>query len=134
LRSERDGILNAEFCPPGGTAEKDSVLEKWRSYIGGFEQIEELSLHLHRIQRKRQVREIVLGDSYGSQNSLRQHFGLNEEKVIEKLVVRWPKSGILQSFADVPANQIVQITEGYKDLVTKSYTVVPHGFDAEIPV
>jgi enediyne biosynthesis protein E4 len=80
---------------------------------------------------KPQYREIVLGDGYGSQNTLRQHFGLALCDVVEKLIVRWPTSGIVQSFEDIAANQIVEITEGDDRLVTKSYPAVADGAYAE---
>ena len=70
---------------------------------------------------KRQIREVVLGDGYASQNSLRQHFGLGDAGVVDELTVRWPRSGIVQRFHDVAANRIVQITEGKPDLVEKRY-------------
>lgn len=70
---------------------------------------------------KPQMREVVLGDGYGSQNSLRQHFGLGESSVIDELTVRWPRSGILQTFRNVAANRIVQITEGEPRIVEKHY-------------
>ena len=68
-----------------------------------------------------QAREVVLGDSYGSQSSLRQHFGLKDRKSVDKLVVRWPRSGIVQTFENVSANRIIQITEGDNNLVEKHY-------------
>jgi ASPIC and UnbV/FG-GAP-like repeat len=81
-----------------------------------------------------QAREVVLGDGYGSQNSLRQHFGLDQHRVAGKLVVRWPTSGIVQVFENVAANQIVEITEGSSDLVTKHYSAIPEGAYASSPV
>jgi len=77
-----------------------------------------------------QFREIVLGDGYGSQNSLRQHFGLDQCHIIEKLIVRWPTSGIVQTFEDIPVNQIVEVTEGENRLVTKYYSAIPDGMYA----
>jgi hypothetical protein len=41
-----------------------------------------------RIASKLQMREVELGDGYGSQNTLRQHFGLGDVKVIDEMVVR----------------------------------------------
>jgi hypothetical protein len=76
---------------------------------------------------KRQSREIVLGDGYGSQNSLRQHFGLDHHQVVDKLVVSWPTSGTVQVFEQVPANEIVEVTEGNDRLVTKTYPIIPDG-------
>src|SRR6266850_2535709 len=63
-------------------------------------------------QGKHQMREVVLGDGYGSQNSLRQYFGLGANMKVDTLTVRWPRSGTIQTFPNVAANQIVRITEG----------------------
>jgi hypothetical protein len=70
---------------------------------------------------KKQIREVVLGDGYASQNSLRQHFGLGDNAVVDELTVRWPRSGIVQTFHNVAANRIVEITEGRQTLVEKHY-------------
>jgi hypothetical protein len=70
---------------------------------------------------KRQTREVVLGDGYASQNSLRQHFGLGDDLAVDELTVRWPRSGIVQTFHDVAANRIVEVTEGRPTLVEKHY-------------
>jgi hypothetical protein len=65
-----------------------------------------------KIGATRQMREVVLGDGYGSQSSLRQYFGLNDTATVDELVVRWPKSGTTQTFTNVAANRIIRITEG----------------------
>ena len=70
---------------------------------------------------KPQMREIVLGDGYGSQNSLRQYFGLNDAAAVDEMTVRWPRSGLTQKFQNVAANRIVQVTEGSDALVEKKY-------------
>jgi enediyne biosynthesis protein E4 len=70
---------------------------------------------------KQQLREVVLGDGYGSQNSLRQHFGLDQQTAVDQLVVRWPRSGLVQTFRNVAANRIVEVTEGNDVLVEKHY-------------
>jgi hypothetical protein len=64
-----------------------------------------------RIGAMRQMREVTLGDGYGSQNSLRQYFGLGDAAVVDELVVRWPTSGVTQTFTHVAADRIVQVTE-----------------------
>jgi len=81
---------------------------------------------------KQQWREVVLGDGYASQNSLRQHFGLDRLAVVDKLVVRWPSSGIVQVFEDVRTNQIIQVTEGDARFVTKTYSSVADGTYAAV--
>ena len=45
-----------------------------------------------RMAGKQQMREVVLGDGYGSQSSLRQYFGLSDQAKVDELTVRWPKS------------------------------------------
>ena len=75
---------------------------------------------------KHQYREVVLGDGYGSQNTLRQHFGLDHSKVVERLIVRWPASGIVQTFEGINVNQIVEVTEGGDHIVSKTYPSVPN--------
>lgn len=58
-----------------------------------------------------QVREIRAGSSYLSQHDLRVHVGLGTATTVERLDVRWP-SGDSQTFNNLPANQIITITEG----------------------
>jgi hypothetical protein len=64
------------------------------------------------VNGKQQMREVVLGDGYGSQNSLRQYFGLADASHVDQITVRWPRSGITQKFENVTANQVVEIREG----------------------
>jgi hypothetical protein len=73
------------------------------------------------VKGKPQMREVVLGDGYGSQNSLRQYFGLSDAASVDEMVVRWPRSGVVQKFQNVAANNIVQVTEGSDALVEKKY-------------
>ena len=74
-----------------------------------------------KVNGRQQMRELVLGDGYGSQNSLRQHFGLGDAASVDELTVKWPRSGIVQTFHNVAANRIVHITEGRDELVDKHY-------------
>ncbi|HSR68355.1 MAG TPA: CRTAC1 family protein [Acidobacteriota bacterium] len=59
-----------------------------------------------------QMREVVLGDGYGSQNPLRQHFGIGSAERIDRLTVLWPASGLRQQFSGLAANQLVHVVEG----------------------
>ncbi|MEX2262160.1 MAG: CRTAC1 family protein [Bryobacteraceae bacterium] len=70
---------------------------------------------------KAQMREVVLGDGYGSQNSLRQHFGLGEAAMIDEMTVRWPRSGITQKFENLAVNRTVEVTEGKDAVLEKAY-------------
>ena len=73
------------------------------------------------VDGRRQMREVALGDGYGSQNSLRLHFGLGTARTVDELTVRWPRSGLVQRFRGVAAGRIVEVTEGRDELVEKHY-------------
>jgi enediyne biosynthesis protein E4 len=73
------------------------------------------------VKGKPQLREVVLGDGYGSQNSLRQYFGVSDAAAVDEMVVKWPRSGVVQKFQNVAANRIVQVTEGSDALVERKY-------------
>jgi hypothetical protein len=60
---------------------------------------------------QRQTRDVVLGDGYGSQNTLRQHFGVGEATRIDELRVRWPRTGAEQVFRNLPVDRLITITE-----------------------
>ncbi len=89
----------------GTASNRDAVGARLTLYAGGGQQ----------------SREVVLGDGYGSQNSLRMHFGLNQSDTVDKLVVRWPASGTTQTFTNFKANRILQITEGESAFIEKHY-------------
>ncbi len=85
-----------------------------------------------RVGEQIQMREVALGDGYGSQNSLRLHFGLggpSEAPVVDELTVRWPRSGVVQRFHDVVANRIVELREGRQRVVEKDYSATETGDD-----
>ena len=73
------------------------------------------------IGASRQLRELVIGDGYGSQNTLRQYFGTGDATTIDEVLVRWPKTGRTQTFRGVATDRIVEITEGRDELVEKRY-------------
>ncbi|HSL84842.1 MAG TPA: CRTAC1 family protein, partial [Thermoanaerobaculia bacterium] len=71
-----------------------------------------------------QMREVVLGDGYGSQNSLRQHFGLGGALKIDELTVTWPRSGRVEAFHDLAPDRIVRVVEGRDELEEPAYPAV----------
>jgi ASPIC/UnbV protein/VCBS repeat protein len=75
------------------------------------------------VDGSQQWREMVLGDGYGSQSSLRLHFGLNQHDIVDRIEVHWPVSELTQAFEGVKADRILQITEGETDFVEKHYPV-----------
>jgi hypothetical protein len=60
-----------------------------------------------------QVRELGAQCSYGSQNSLIEHFGLGSHAQADTLEILWP-SGLRQVLHNVAANQTVRVVEGEK--------------------
>jgi hypothetical protein len=57
-----------------------------------------------------QIREVSAQSSFRSQNSLIQHFGLGEADKTLQVIVRWP-SGRVSTLSDVPANQLLDVSE-----------------------
>jgi hypothetical protein len=55
--------------------------------------------------------EVNAGASYASQNSSRLHFGLGNNRMINQVTFRWP-SGMVETYEDIPANQIYYVKEG----------------------
>ncbi|HXJ39518.1 MAG TPA: CRTAC1 family protein [Bryobacteraceae bacterium] len=78
-----------------------------------------------KVKGKPQMREVVLGDGYGSQNWLRQHFGLGADSVVDEITVKWPRSKTTQTFQNVQGDRIIQITEGDSNIVEKHYSAAP---------
>ncbi len=77
-----------------------------------------------------QMREVILGDSYGSQSTLHLHFGLDRAAQAEEMIVRWPRSGIVQRFEHVAANRYYELKEGQTQLMEKPYGGEEHGKSA----
>ena len=57
-----------------------------------------------------QIDEVRGGGSYNSTNDTRLHFGLGNDKVIDKVEVQWP-SGLKQEFLSLAGDAIYEITE-----------------------
>jgi hypothetical protein len=47
---EKDGIATLRFAPAKGTADRAAAVAEWRAYLEGFDSIEEIGLHLHRVE------------------------------------------------------------------------------------
>jgi hypothetical protein len=74
-----------------------------------------------------QMREVILGDGYGSQSTLHLHFGLDRAAQVDEMLVRWPRSGLVQRFANVTANRFYELKEGQEQLLAKPYGTKGHG-------
>jgi hypothetical protein len=58
-----------------------------------------------------QIAERRSGGSYISQNDVRLHFGLEKRTKIDAVEVRWP-SGVVEKFANIPINRLINVKEG----------------------
>src|SRR5438132_183400 len=48
---EKDGIRKLRFQSAGGGSGRDAALAEWKAYAGAFESIEEVGLHVHRLEK-----------------------------------------------------------------------------------
>jgi len=58
------------------------------------------------------MNEVLSGSSFLSQNDFRLHFGLGQAKQADLVEVRWPL-GLVESFKDIAANQMLVLQEGH---------------------
>ena len=58
-----------------------------------------------------QIQDVICGDSYSSQSSLALSFGARNKEEIDSITVKWP-SGIIDTFSNIPVNQILTVLEG----------------------
>ena len=63
------------------------------------------------------------GGSFGA-NPLRQHLGLGQARSVDLLEIYWPTSDTVQRFRNVPAGQILEVTEGATEFGTVPHTTV----------
>jgi len=47
---EKDGVESFRFSPDGAALDRAAALAEWRSYLDGFGSVEELGLHVHRVE------------------------------------------------------------------------------------
>jgi enediyne biosynthesis protein E4 len=58
-----------------------------------------------------QIDEVRSGSSYLSQNDMRLHFGVDAQKVIDRVEIRWP-SGVVETIRNVIPNKFYTVREG----------------------
>lgn len=63
-----------------------------------------------------QLRMVDGGNSFAAQSTARVHVGLAAATAIDAVEVRWP-SGLRQTFRDVPADRILRVVEGEKQMI-----------------
>ena len=59
---------------------------------------------------KTQIAQKKTTTGYLSQNDPRMHFGLADNKTVERIEIKWP-SGKVQILENVKANQILEVKE-----------------------
>ena len=64
---------------------------------------------------KQQAQEVLSQSSFYSASDPRLHFGVGSAKTAD-LTVRWPL-GLVQTFAGVPVNRILKVTEGNNSII-----------------
>ena len=62
-----------------------------------------------------QLREVRAGESYGTQNSIVNHFGIGTETAIDKVTIHWP-SGLTEEYLDIDTNETITYVEGVGEL------------------
>ena len=62
-------------------------------------------------------RDVNSGGSFGS-NPLRQHIGLGKATSIEKVEIKWPVTGKVQIFDNIPVDANIIIKEGNNNFTT----------------
>ena len=60
--------------------------------------------------RRTQTDDVTAGSSFLSMSSLDLHFGIAGADIADEITIFWP-SGIRQVIRNIPANQLLEITE-----------------------
>ena len=114
---EGDGFSNALFANPGhGNSFLHVRLVATtgpRTAIGA-----RIRVTLDTPAGVREVHRAVGAVSSFGGSPLRQEIGLGDALRIRRLDVRWPVSGALQSFENVPMNTMIRVTEGVEEFET----------------
>ena len=63
-------------------------------------------------RRPNQMREVKSGSSYLGQNDLRVHFGLGDARRVDRMDIRWPADGRVESAPQISTSGGQSITRG----------------------
>ena len=74
-----------------------------------------------------QIREVEGGSGGKGQNSLPVEFGIGSATVIDSVIIRWT-NGLVQRFANIAPNQIIDAVEGQTIGVEHSGEIIPNKF------
>jgi len=59
LDSERDGILTWRFGADNAVLDREASIAEWRKYMESFDDVEEIALHLHRLELWKSPNSVV---------------------------------------------------------------------------
>jgi hypothetical protein len=96
----------------GVLSNRDGVGSRVLVTAGGVTQLREQNGGMHRF----------------AQDYKRIHFGLGDNTLVDKITIHWP-SGTVQEIKNIPADQILQITEDDLDGVQNDADNCPHVFN-----
>ena len=71
-------------------------------------------------------REVNSGGSFGA-NPLRQHIGIGQAAIIDKIEIQWPATNQMQVFRNIPVGLNIKIKEGAANFTT--YKLVQYNFE-----
>jgi ASPIC and UnbV/FG-GAP-like repeat/Secretion system C-terminal sorting domain len=74
-----------------------------------------------------QIREVEGGSGGKGQNSLPVEFGIGSATIIDSVIIRWT-NGLVQKFANIAPNQIIDVIEGQTIGVHQTGDIVPEKF------
>jgi hypothetical protein len=75
----------------------------------------------------KQMDEVRSGRGYQSHWGTRLHFGLANNKRVERIEVHWPCSGVVDVVENVPADQLLTIAEGSAPSKREPMFIYPRG-------
>lgn len=117
LDANRDGRVDLalrNYMQPSGVLRNRGKTRHWISFelVGRDSNRDAIGARIRIIAGGRpQTRVVQTGSGFLSSSSLRQHFGLADQKIVESVEIRWP-SGATTTLQDIRANRMIKVVEG----------------------
>jgi hypothetical protein len=93
---EKDGLETAAFAAGPGGAGRDAALDEWRAYLDSFQSIEELGLHVHRVEAWKSDGEVTAQVRFEAIGTLRGHQRPGIDRALFRMRFEPVSSGGLQ--------------------------------------